>query len=219
MAEIQIINPACDDDDCEGARGERGKRGRRGHHGHDGHDGAPGAPGATGATGPAGSIGATGPTGTTGAGLTAYAHAVGQRSMIISANGTVDFDLGATPFPNVGFTVVPPPGGNVFVVATTGDYEYDFYIAGVPSTGTSLEFALDVNGIVQGPAHEFRSNFSATAGDVLVVRGQGIILLTAGDVVALRNRTLSGVDTVSVTSAPPGGEAGANVTTTFKKLN
>lgn len=42
MADVQIINPGCDDDDDDG------KRGKRGHRGHDG---------------PTGSTGPTGPTG------------------------------------------------------------------------------------------------------------------------------------------------------------
>jgi BclB C-terminal domain-containing protein len=75
MADISIITPGCDDDDCgergeRGERGKRGERGERGHRGHDGHDGATGptgpSGGPTGPTGPTGAIGATGSTGATG---------------------------------------------------------------------------------------------------------------------------------------------------------
>lgn len=151
--------------------------------------------------------------------MTAFGYAVGQSDTTIGANANVVFDLGATPFPNQGFTSVPAPAGTSFVIASAGAYEYDFYVAGLPSTNTQLEFAITVNGVVQGPSHEFRSDSTATATDVLTVRGQGIILLAAADVVTLRNRTLSGVDSVLVTSVPAGGEAGANRTLSLKKLN
>jgi hypothetical protein len=190
--------------------------------GSTGATGSAGAAGSTGPTGPTGA-GSTGPTGSTGAaggsGLAAYGYAVAQATTIIGAGAAVVFDLGATPFPNTGFTSVPAPGGTTFVVATSGAYEYDFYVVGVPSTGSALEFAIAIGGVAQGPAHEFRSNFSATAGDVLVVRGEGIIQLTAGQAITLLNRTLIGSDTVSVTSLPPGGEAGANATLTLKLLS
>lgn len=132
----------------------------------------------------------------------------------------MDFDLGATVFPNAGFTSVPAPGGTTFVVATAGAYEYDFYVAGLPSTNVPLEFVIAVNGVIQGPQHEFRSDFDSTGTDQRVIRGQGIILLAAADAVTLRNRTNIVTDTVTVTSVPQGaGEAGANRTLTLKKLN
>jgi hypothetical protein len=138
---------------------------------------------------------------------------------VIGASAGVAFDLGATPFPNTGFTVVPPPGGTTFTVASTGAYEYNFYVVGAPSTNVPLEFAIFVNGVSQGPAHEFRSETSLAT--VPVVRGQGIIQLTAGDLVNLHNRTNVGTDTVAVTSLPfdGEGEATANRTLTLKKLN
>lgn len=156
-----------------------------------------------------------------GSGLSAYGHAVGQSDNVIGANALVGYDLGATPFPNAGFTSVPAPGGGTsFVVATAGAYEYDFYVAGLPASNVPLEFVLQVNAAMQGPAHEFRSDFQATATDQRVCRGQGIILLAAGDSVAVRNRTNTVTDTVTQTSVPQGaGEAGANRTFTLKKLN
>jgi len=155
-----------------------------------------------------------------GAGLSAYGHAVGQSDNVIGADALVGYDLGATVFPNAGFTSVPAPGGGTsFVVATSGAYEYDFYIAGLPASNVPLEFVLQIGAVMQGPAHEFRSETTATATDVLVCRGQGIIQLTAGDSVAVRNRTNTVTDTVTQASVPLGGEAGANRTFTLKKLN
>jgi hypothetical protein len=138
---------------------------------------------------------------------------------VIGAGAGVNFDLGATPFPNAGFTTVPPPGGTSFVIASSGAYEYDFYVAGMPSTNVPLEFVIFVNGVSQGPAHEFRSETSASASDLPVIRGHGIIQLAAGDTVNLHNRTNTVTDTVTVISVPLGGEAGANRTLTLKKLN
>jgi hypothetical protein len=55
MAEIQIVDPLCEDDhDREDEHGERGKRGKRGERGERGERGKRGHRGATGATGPAG---------------------------------------------------------------------------------------------------------------------------------------------------------------------
>lgn len=204
MAEIQIV----DDGDCE-----RGKRGRRGHRGDDG------------ATGPTGPTGATGPTGPSEVqGLAAYGFAVNDASAQIEADDDVTFNLGGTPFPNVGITV-PAPGGTSFVVLTAGDYEYDFYVAGrnpdTPATA-ALEFAIFLDGVSQGPAHEFQSGHlaGATLGDdVMVVRGQGILSIGAGAVVTLRNRTGAGVQQVNLVDTAPGGEVCANATLSLKKLS
>lgn len=212
--------------------GEEGKRGRRGPRGHDGDPGTTGPTGPAG--GPTGSTGPTGPTGPTGAigatglsdvqGLAAYGHAVADSSQTTEADDDVIFNLGGTPFPNAGITV-PAPGGQAFVVLSDGDYEYDFYVAGhnlnTPTT-TALEFAIALNGVSQGPAHEFQSNqavATATADDVMVVRGQGIISLVAGDVVTLRNRTGAGTEDVTTLASAPGGDVCANITLSLKKLS
>jgi hypothetical protein len=118
----------------------------------------------------------------------------------------------------VGFTSVPAPTGTSFVVGITGDYVYDFYVSGLPSTNVPLEFAIYVNGAIAdvgGPSNEFRSNTTASASDNLTVIGHGIIHLSATptpDVVTLHNRTNTVTDTVTVTSVPLGGEAGPNRT-------
>ena len=166
------------------------------------------------------------------AGLSVYGYAVGQSDATIGADANVVFDLGATPFPNTGFTSVPTAGGtdagnaDAFVIATTGAYEFNFYIAGNHASGATvpLEFALWRNGAVAsvgGNAFEFRSNQQATwaTGDTQVVVGHGIIQLTAGDVIQLHNRTNLTTDTVTVTSIPTGGEASPNRTFSLKKIS
>lgn len=141
-----------------------------------------------------------------------YGYAAGQSTTVIGANADVVFDLGATPFPNAGFTSVPSPGGTSFVVGTTGDYEFDFYVLGTHAAGatTPLQFALWRNGAVAsvgGNAFEFSSNEQGGATDVQLCTGHGFIHLTAADVITLHNRTNTITDTVSVTSI--GGGVGA----------
>lgn len=82
-------------------------------------------------------------TGATGSGVTpAYGAAYGASSTVIGADSDVVFDLGATPYPNSGFTSVPAPGGSAFVVATTGDYEFDFYVTGTHSAMATTPLVL-----------------------------------------------------------------------------
>lgn len=206
-----------------GSRGPEGPRGDRGRRGPDGNTGPTGpVGGATGPTGP------TGPTGATGSslvqGLAAYGHAVNIGGGTIGANQNVTFDQGAAVFPNVGVTPMAP-GGSSFVVLTGGDYEYDFYVAGhnvdTPTT-TALEFALFLNGVSAGAAHEFQSNHqggATTANDVMVCRGQGIISIGVGATVTVRNRSGSGAQQIVLSAAAPGGEQCANATFTLKKLS
>ena len=219
-----------------GATGTIGFTGGIGITGATGATGTTGIIGLTGATGTAGAIGETGPAGppgaTGGSGISASGYAVGQSDATIGADANVVFDLGATQFPNIGFTSVPTAGGsdarnaNAFVIATTGVYEFDFYVAGNHTSGATipLEFALWRNGAVAsvgGNAFEFRSNQQATwaVGDTQVVVGHGIIQLTAEDIIQLHNRTNLTTDTVTVTSIPTGGEASPNRTLLLKKIS
>jgi hypothetical protein len=205
-----------------GPRGPRGPEGHRGDKGHRGPDGNTGPTGPSGGfTGPTGPIGQTGPEGEQ-EGLAAYGYAVGISTLTIGTNADVIFDQGGAAFPNVGITP-PAPAGTSFTILSSGDYEYDLYVAGTheQAATTSMEFALFVNGFLQGVAHEFRSNQGNGALDIQVVRGQGIISLVAGDVVTLRNRTGAGDGfyTVDVTSASSKGEPSANRTLSLKKLS
>jgi hypothetical protein len=179
--------------------------------------GATGAIGATGATGAGGSTGATGSgaTGATGAagggGVTpAYGVAYGASSTVIGADSAVVFDLGATPFPNSGFTSVPAPAGTAFVVATTGDYEFDFYVTGTHAAMATvpLVFEVYVNGASVARNFQFIGASNPTTQQTVV--GHGIIHLTAGQSVTLHNRTNTVTDAVTVTNpAEAGSDAGS----------
>jgi len=140
---------------------------------------------------------------------------VADGSQTVAGGDDVVFNLGGTPFPNVGM-IVPAPGGTSFVVLTDGDYEYNFYICGFHDlpAGTGLQFAIALNGTLQGSAHEFSSDNNV---DSQVVRGQGIISIGVGTTVTLRNRT--GVGTVAVLALTAGAEAGAAATLSLKKLS
>jgi hypothetical protein len=232
------MNKRGPDDDCEGEgeRGERGERGRRGHRGHrgrDGRDGATGptgptgssssATGFTGPTGPTGDFGQTGPTGPSGEGsqgLVAYGYAVGILEYEFTQGIDVQFDQGGLVFPNAGLTP-PAPNGTAFTILTTGDYEYEFYFCGHVLTNTgnaSVDLGIFVNGASAGTAHTFRSNFDSpgSANDELVCRGEGILNLTAGDLVTLR--FVAPAKGLAVSNAV-GGDATANRTLSLKKLS
>jgi len=187
-----------------GATGPTGPTGPSG--GPTGPTGPGGSTGPNGVTGVTGATGATGPGGT----LSAFGMAVGQSDAVIGADSAVVFDLGATPFPNAGFTSVPAPGGTTFVVAATGTYEFDFFVAGTHAAQatTPLVFAIYRNGATAGQAFEFRGALNPTIFQTVV--GHGILTLTAGDAITLHNRTNTVTDAVTVTSAPSGVDASTN---------
>lgn len=200
-----------------GERGHRGERGERGDRGHEGTTGPTGSIGSTGFTGP------TGPTGTSPNGLGSYGYAAGIEGDTIAANADVDFDQGGLVFPHVGITP-PSPGGTGFTVLSDGDYEYEFYVVGGHNNAdtTSMVFGIFLDGVSPGAAHEFRSNQQASAADIQVVRGEGIINIGAGTTVTLRNRTGSGTIAVDVSAGAPGPEpreVTANRTLSLKKLS
>ena len=147
-----------------------------------------------------------------GGGVTpAYGVAYGANSTVLGADSAVVFDLGATPYPNAGFTTVPSPGGTAFVVATTGDYEFDFYVTGTHAAmgTTPLAFEIYVGGASVARTYQFVGALNPTLQQTVV--GRGIIHLTAGASVTLHNRTNTVTDTVTVTNpAATGADAGSS---------
>lgn len=181
-----------------------------------GSGGGAGTTGATGAagTGTTGATGAGGTTGATGAGgggvAPAYGVARGASATTITLDSDVVFDLGGTPYPNTGFTSVPAPGGTAFVVAATGDYEYDFYVTGTHAAmgTTPLGFEVYVNGASVSRDYQQVGPLNPTSQQAVV--GHGIIHLTAGQSVTLHNRTNTTTDGVVVTNpAAVGADAGS----------
>lgn len=198
-----------------GPTGNTGPTGTTGPTGNTGPTGASGVTGSTGPTGPTGSTGSTGAGGATGpaggGGVTpAFGVAYGASSTVIGADSAVTFDLGATPYPNTGFTSVPSPGGSAFVVATSGDYEFDFYVNGTHPAETTvpLVFELYVNGSTVSRNYQFTGALNPTLQQTVV--GHGIIALTAGQSVTLHNRTNTVNDAVTVTNpVATGSDAGS----------
>ena len=155
--------------------------------------------------------------------LSAYGYAVNSSDAVIGADSAVVFSLGATPFPNSGFTSVPAPGGTTFVVASTGTYEFDFTVTGTHAAGatTPIQMSLYVNGAAppNAPGFAFSSDLPGSATAVQVCHGHGIIALTAADAVTLHNMTNTVTDTVTVTSIGGGvGAARANCTLKLTKI-
>jgi hypothetical protein len=209
-----VLRPTAVYEEGSGAAGATGATGPAGSPGGaTGPTGSPGgATGATGASGsPGGATGASGATGPAGGGPTpAFGVAYGANSTTIGADSAVVFDLGATPFPNSGFTSVPAPGGSAFVVATTGDYEFDFYVTGTHSAEATvpLVFEVYVNGASVARNYQFIGALNPTIQQSVI--GHGIIHLTAGDSVTLHNRTNTVTDAITVTNpAAAGSDAGS----------
>jgi len=185
--------------------------------GGTGTTGATGSSGATGAGGTTGTTGTTGATGAAGGGPTpAYGVAYGASATVLGADAAVTFDLGASPYPNAGFTSVPAPGGSAFVVAATGDYEFDFYVTGTHAAMATvpLVMAVFINGAAttgttgNPTGTEFVGALNPTLQQTVV--GHGILHLVAGQSVTLHNRTNTVTDTVTVTNpAATGADAGS----------
>jgi hypothetical protein len=145
----------------------------------------------------------------------------GGSEQPVDPNQDVRFNLGGTGFPNVGITV-PGPNGTAFTILSSGDYEWEFYVAAhnlQNPDDNALDFAIAVNGVPQGPGHAAQSNHQLTSGsdDVMVVRGNGIIALSAGNTVSLQNRTTSKL--ILAPNAPGSALPCPNATLTLKKLS
>jgi hypothetical protein len=154
-------------------------------------------------------------------GLPAYGHAVGIQNYQINPGDPVQFDLGGLVFPNVGITV-PAPNGTAFSILTSGDYEYDFYVAAHVLNSPDdfgIDMTLYLNGVSAGPAHTFRSDHQRTTNenDTLVCRGQGLINLVAGTSVTLVLESPTKLDATAFSD--PGVVQGANRTLSLKKLS
>lgn len=180
-------------------------RGKRGHKGD---------------TGPQGPVG---PAGTTLA--LAYGYAVGDDTSTINTNTDVIFNLGT--ILSTGFAQTPSISTTAFKIATTGIYEFDFYVVGKQLTSYNslpLQFALYVNNSPVADAYNFRSNCSLSTEETRVCIGHGIISLQTNDLVTLRNITGNLTDiavikaSATTGTSPISGPDGPNRTLTLKQL-
>ena len=158
--------------------------------------------------------------------LTAYGCAVGQSATTVAGGAAVVFDLGATPYPNAGFSSVPAPGGTTFTVGSSGVYEFDFHVAGTDGAGTtqSLQFGVWRNGALPSglggaQAYIFQSGIGAATGATMICSGKGLIQLTAADTITLVNMTNGSATTVTFASPQTGVTvAGATRSLMLKRI-
>jgi hypothetical protein len=186
----------------------------------------PGTTGPTGYTGYTGTTGYTGPAGAAG-GLLAYGTAVGDAAAAVVGNAAIVFDLGGTVYPNAGITV-PAPGGTAFTILTTGVYEFSFYVAATSNADTteSVQIGIFINGAQasapNAAGYRYQSSLGSTAGNVNVVKGEGLISLTSGASITLNNVTNSGTQTINFLAASTVGagvtQAGATRVFTLKRI-
>jgi len=160
----------------------------------------------------------------------AYAYAEGHTNLVIAQSSAVTYSSGT--IISEGFTSVPSTNEYSFVVAYSGVYEFDFYVAGVISSidfSVEIQFAVFVNGELLGPQHVFRSgitDFNFAYGQRVAI-GHGLIELVEGDEVFLVNNTSSFPITVSavprdILTPPrpaPAGEVGANIAFSLRRIS
>ena len=200
-----------------GATGTQGSQGVTGAQGAQGFQGATGATGAQGSTGPQGSTGLQGPAGVTGAtGLTgaqgttgatgalssAYAYIYNQSAQFVPLEADVVFDsIG----PMSGF--VHTPSTSMVLTNISGAYDISWIVACVQPN----QFALFVNG---GPVagSVFGSGLGTQQNN-----GEVIIVLSAGDVLTLRNH--SSIEKVILQTMAGGAQSNVNAAMIIRQLN
>lgn len=163
-----------------GPQGPTGPQGATGTAGETGPQGATGPVGATGAAGPTGPTGAQGPAGDPGT-LAADAGHVYQLATIADATVVGGADV---PFSNngsLGSGVIHTAGTTTTTVSAAGRYRVGFTVNF--TAGVGAQYTIAVNGSAT-PA--FNTPALTATGQV---SGEGIIALTAGDVITLRNNS------------------------------
>lgn len=158
-------------------------------------------------------------TGGPGPSTPAYGYAAGTDTSTIAGGAFIPFSVGATTFPNIGFTSVPAAAGTSFVVASTGVYEFNFYVAANDAAGTTLiiEVGLDVGGTVSA-GYSFRSALATSANAEMVCVGNGLISLTATNVVSLKNITNASATAITFTSMTSGSTTIENRSLTLRRI-
>ena len=189
--------------------GPVGPTGATGATGIAGATGATGpcCSGATGATGPAGATGATGPagaTGTTGTTVLDFVYVYNLTALsTIAIEADVPFDTNG-PITS-GFTHAP--GDTGINVINSGTYKVHFVVAGVEPN----QFAIFVNGAPSA----YVSVYGSGAGTQPNV-GHAILVLSAGDVVTLRNH--SSAAAVTLQTLAGGTQTNVNASVIIERL-
>jgi hypothetical protein len=148
-------------------------------------------------------VGLTGATGATGANgsLGGYGYIFNQAAEVVAIEAAVTFDSNG---PLLGITHAP---GNAGVnVTNAGIYSVTFSVSGVPPS----EFAIFVNG-APAPGSVYGSGAGTQQNT-----GQVILILSAGDVLTLRNH--SSVAPVVLQTLTGGTQTNVNVSLLIVKL-
>lgn len=217
-------NPCSNSSDCNKKKdtSPRGPRGHKGHKGNRGNTGATGATGAIGATGATGTgatgigatgatgIGITGATGATGIGATGatgafvsnYAFVYNEDPRTVALQADIIFsDTG----PLLGFTHAP--GTAPITVINAGTYKIDFSVSGVEPN----QFTIFINGApLPGATYGSGAGTQQNNGSVITV-------LSAGDVITLRNHTSAAA--VNLQTLAGGTEINSNASITIIALD
>jgi len=162
-----------------GVAGATGPTGQTGPTGATGP--GVGTTGATGEAGVTGATGATGPTGATGVGLAAFGYVyelateldgtvVGGADVLFSSNGPLINETHSEADPGV-------------IVALAGNYQIDYSVSITVGIGSVI--AIAVNGTV-----DIGTPITALAATGQVI-GQATLTLAAGDVIMLRNDSVT----------------------------
>lgn len=182
--------------------------GAQGPQGDTGSTGPTGAPGVTGDTGPTGftgpcCTGPTGPAGTPGIALDfAYIYNVTQQTRAKQE----DFIFDTNGLMTEGITHTPGTAGITLVNA--GIYKVDFFVSATEIN----QFALFLNGtLVPGTIYGMANTSSQSS-------GQAIILVSAGDVLTLRNHSSQG-EPITFPTSFEGPEANVNGSIMIQKLS
>jgi len=205
------------DTGLQGVQGDAGADGVNGADGADGADGAAGPDGATGADGPAGPDGPMGPGGPAGAdglagaqgpagtnGLSDYAYVYNTAAAVVPIEADVPFS--ANGVLTAGFTHAP--GSTGVTVVAAGVYKIGFSVSGVEPG----QFALFVNGTLASPGTIYGSGAGTQQNT-----GQTILVLGAGDVLALRNH--SSAAAVTLQTLAGGTQTSVNASILIEKLS
>ena len=191
----------------QGIQGVTGNTGATGTTGSTGATGDTGATGVTGATGPTGITGATGATGSTGAtGTTVLDFAYIYN---LTAVGTIALEA-AIPFDtngpmSAGFTHTV--GSTDITVVNAGTYNIIFSVSAVES----CQFSLFVNGAPTSVVTVYGSGAGTQQNT-----GFGTLVLSAGDVVTVRNHTSAAAVTLQTLAG--GTQTNANAAISIQRV-
>ena len=149
-----------------------------------------------------------------------YGYSVGDSTVTIGAGALISFNIDSDTFPNYGFTSNPGVDGTTYTIASAGVYEFSFSANATNGNGDNLaiEVGLSINGNVNSP-FTYRSPLANNDPGELWCRGSGLVRLSAGDVIGIKNLTNSAGTAIVFNAAPAIGYTCANRSLMLKQLD